>query len=59
MGLNYHHLAGWGVIISWPEGLGSLFWVYPFPDQPCRLFRYPADRQDELQTAIYLIGGST
>tara|TARA_R110000796_G_scaffold63377_17_gene146831 strand:+ start:41833 stop:44625 length:2793 start_codon:yes stop_codon:yes gene_type:complete len=51
-GLNYHHLAGWGVIIAGLTGLGSLFWGYPFLTSAFGYFDIPLIGKTELATAM-------
>jgi multicomponent K+:H+ antiporter subunit A len=51
-GLNYHHLAGWGVIIAGLTGLGSLFWGYPFLTSAFGYFDVPLIGKTELATAM-------
>ncbi|WP_394241701.1 monovalent cation/H+ antiporter subunit A [Halopseudomonas laoshanensis] len=51
-GVNYHHLAGWGVIIAGLTGLGSLFWGYPFLTSSFGYFNIPLIGKTELATAM-------
>ncbi|WP_022961258.1 monovalent cation/H+ antiporter subunit A [Halopseudomonas pelagia] len=51
-GVNYHHLAGWGVIIAGLTGLGSLFWGYPFLTSAFGYFDIPLIGKTELATAM-------
>lgn len=51
-GVNYHHLAGWGVIIAGLTGLGSLFWGYPFLTSSYGYFDIPLIGKTELATAM-------
>ena len=51
-GVNYHHLAGWGVIIAGLTGLGSLFWGYPFLTSAFGYFDVPLIGKTELATAM-------
>ena len=50
--MNYHHLAGWGVIIAGLTGLGSLFWGYPFLTSSYGYFDIPLIGKTELATAM-------
>ena len=51
-GVNYHHLAGTGVLIAGLTGLGSFAFGYPFLTSSFGYFHFPLVGEVELATAM-------